>query len=160
MKPWKILSSYTVDTPPFLVGDTYTDVEAHMQKVANEKSVRKDRPPIGELTFKHLYNGDARQVHGFFVNKHGNKVRFMKVEEEEPVHPALRIFNVVCAFGQFGGQALRCMTPLNKIPPREIDILERIIRDAAAHYRDEDPEKWPELHRLGERLEASLRGGR
>lgn len=81
MRKFRILQSYTVDHPEAIEARSVDLIEDQIQQIADRKSVRVDRPPIGELRFKHFDKPEGYEVHAFFTDRHGKSRRFMKTRE-------------------------------------------------------------------------------
>lgn len=78
---WKVETSHIVCHPDEYEVVDHFDLYRQLQKTADEKKPRVDRPPIGPLEFKfHLDDdGVADVAHAFFRGKDGNKRRFMRL---------------------------------------------------------------------------------
>lgn len=157
MKTWTIIQSHMVSIPEFLLGNTYEDVEQHMQEVADSKKVKTGKPPIGDLTFKHFYDGPCREVHGFFVGQDGKKRRFMKVRETTPTLPGVRFLGIVMAWQHFAGKPLRALDAHEVLTLQELDSLELMLKKMSASLVQHDPQgEYGELHSLGVEINRHL----
>lgn len=85
MRRFKVTQSYTVVHPEEINVRSIDLLEDEVQTIADQKPVRKDRPPIGELTFKHFPNPDGHVMYAYFRNKHGKMRKFMKLVESYEV---------------------------------------------------------------------------
>ena len=81
MRRFAVLQSYTVIHPEVIEARCVDLLEDEIQAIADRKPLRADRPSIGELTFKYFDKSTGFEVHAFFINRHGKKVRFMKTQE-------------------------------------------------------------------------------
>jgi hypothetical protein len=139
------------------MGATFEEVEEHMQEVADSKKTRNDRPAIGPLTFKRFYNGASRQVHGFFIGHDGKKRRFMKVEEEQPVHPRCRFLGIVMAWQRFVCEPGRALDMHDVLTLSDLDALESILMRLSGGMMIADGgDNTGELYRCGEAMRADL----
>jgi len=71
---WTVIRAYLTGMPKTIEGDL-EQACAEMQRLADAKRVRQDRPPIGPLHFE----AHTDQVDAFFITKAGRSVRFMTI---------------------------------------------------------------------------------
>lgn len=84
MTKWNILSSHMAAVPQFYEAENLRDLRQQIQTTADNKVVRHDRPPMGQISFRYELDENDRvcKVHAYFTNKHGKQARFMKLERQ------------------------------------------------------------------------------
>ena len=81
MRKFRIVSCHMVNHPAWVTACSVDLIEDELQKIADSKITRVDRPPIGELWFKHFNKPEGYEIHAFFKNKQGKVRRFAKTRE-------------------------------------------------------------------------------
>lgn len=83
---WRVMASHVVCHPHELHVSRLSELRSRVQRIADAKKVRSDRPPIGKLSFRYELDADDHPcvVYAYFIGRGGTKRRFMKLERTEP----------------------------------------------------------------------------
>ena len=85
MQRWKVETSHIVTHPDEYEVKDHFDLYRQLQRTADEKKIRIDRPPIGPLEFRPVENdyNETVVVHAYFRGTNGKKLRFMRLRRIE-----------------------------------------------------------------------------
>lgn len=68
----------------------------------------------------------------------------------------MRFLNILLAFQCFGGKPLKSLEAGNALSEDALLTLELCLHQLADRLREEDEEKWEELHKLAAQIETAL----
>ena len=82
---WLVESSHMANTPDLMKAPTLRALRRKVQAIADSKPYRRGVPPMGQIQFR--YEVDDQDcvtiVHCYFVNKHGDQKRFMRLKRSD-----------------------------------------------------------------------------
>lgn len=70
----------------------------------------------------------------------------------------VKFYQVITATQQFAGKPLRSIDAAEVLTNEELDTMKNCLRKVAARLRQEDSDKWEELHILASKIESCLEG--
>lgn len=78
---WIIERSHLVTVPTHIDANGLVDLRSRVQRLADDKHTRSDRPPIGPLTFRYELDDNELpiKVFAFFTDRHNKPRRFMRL---------------------------------------------------------------------------------
>jgi len=87
-----------------------------------------------------------------------NTVEIPQPEMQTPkMAPSLRLFNIIMAFQHFAGKSLRATDCADALTDADLDALENSLRKMAERMRQENTDRWPDMHMLASQIEMELR---
>jgi hypothetical protein len=134
MRKWKVASSFVINHPEFIEANTTTGV---MTQIQNFADTYPSELKFGKLQFRVRGRGPWETVQAFYINRHGDKTRFMRVEEVDlgKVRIYISIATVLDDRGRFKSEPV---VGVGYTPDAAELEMEREVGDFANNYLIED----------------------
>ena len=72
------------------------------------------------------------------------------------MHIQHRFYKCIVAFTHFAGKPLKVTDHADALTDTHLDKIEEALQLVASSFRNENKEKWPELHKLADEIERAL----